>query len=176
MSEFNVFPRKRSNGGHWESSLVYLCLFVGCLVLPREKGKHLQREKRESLIHHSGLNLDCELIPSPISLWFPQSLTCNFPSVNLLKSPLMSLSLSPFLSVEFSDMHDHSFVNMGIFTKTKYVRDPYHNLIVFSCWAGVDYSKTKQCNFRIVMGLLAYLFNSNSDGCSGALKMPKMRH
>lgn len=111
ISKTNAGPK-----GDNESSLVHLYLFVGCLnfVLPRGKQKCFQREERQRgkerergggeggiVLQKSGLNLDWDLIPSPISLWFPKSLTRNFPSVNLLKSPLMFLHLLLLLSVAF---------------------------------------------------------------------------
>lgn len=85
---------------------IYLLVWV---FSSQERNRNVFKEKRERQreleLQQSGLNLDWELIPSPISSWFPKSLTCNFPSVNLLKSPLMFLHLSLFLSVVFIDMH-----------------------------------------------------------------------
>lgn len=82
------------------------------------KEKREREREREIEVQQSGLNLDCELIPSPISLWFPKSLTCNFPSVNLLKSPLMFLHLSLFLSIVFIDMHvNFSETQLGAITR-----------------------------------------------------------
>lgn len=93
---------------------VSTCLFVCICWLSesyppkRERETSSKRKERAILLRHRGLNLDCGLIPSPISLWFSQSLTCNFPSVNLLKSPLMSLShrFSQSNTIEFSDKHE----------------------------------------------------------------------
>lgn len=113
---------KTKNGrpkGDIESSLVYLYRFVGFLnfVLPRGKQQRFQRatqRERSKCREQSGLNLDWELIPSPISLWFPKSLTRNFPSVNLLKSPLMFLHLSHFF---LNHLYFHA---CGFFTNPMY--------------------------------------------------------
>lgn len=91
----------RTKGGH----RVLACLSVLLSWFPefcppkRETetfSKSSAERERSKCREQSGLNLDWELIPSPISLWFPKSLTRNFPSVNLLKSPLLFLHLSLF--------------------------------------------------------------------------------
>lgn len=90
---------------------LFICIYLLLVWIfsSQEGNRNVFKEKRERekeiVLLQSGLNLDCELIPSPISLWFPKSLTCNFPSVNLQKSPLMFLHLPLFLSIMFIDMH-----------------------------------------------------------------------
>lgn len=102
---------------------VSICWLSESYPPKRERETSSKRKESAILLRQRGLNLDCGLIPSPISLWFPQSLTCNFPSVNLLKSP-PHVSLSPFLSVslntiEFSDSHEQCRTKMCVLEKQR---------------------------------------------------------
>lgn len=88
-------------GQEWRAEAVFTCLCVSICCLSkfyppkRERERRLQRDERAPS-RFVGLNLDCGF-PSPISLWFSQSLTCNFPPANLF-----ALSPPTLLHVSFS--------------------------------------------------------------------------
>lgn len=136
---------EEQRGGHWGSSHVYPYLFVGCLnlVLPRGKGKRLQREKGERTCFNA-------VVWTWIVGWFPAQSACGFHSAWHAISPQSTssnpppppkcLSLSLLLSVglntiEFSDMHEQCRTKMWILKN----QSVCEIIIPFSYRAGVGY-------------------------------------
>lgn len=97
FSHISIRENRKANGDAG-SLHVFICIYllvVWILSSQEGRGNFFKEKGGVILRRHRGLNLDCGLIPSPISLWFSQSLTCNFPSVNLSKSPSwLSLTIS----------------------------------------------------------------------------------
>lgn len=96
----HISMQEKTSLGGWGRSCepphVYLYLFVGCLnlLLPRGKGKLLQREKRERSCFDTG-------VWTWIVGWFPAQSACGFHSPWHAISP-QSTSTNPPLNVSFS--------------------------------------------------------------------------